>query len=371
MKDKRLHIYCSTAFLVFVFRKQVELTAEGELARNLFSLLRKSEVFLDADSSEGLRKRMPIEILLANPTMGYTPALGAFKDIANREQRFFHQEAQPTALFLLDAQEDECQRIEEEFGVVCISIQSILKANFLFSWHLEPIRRKNTPIEWTFLERYRHPHNALILSDNYLFSQFTSINTTQDILVKRIEKNLMPILRALLPIKLTSQTFHLAIIFVQDEDEGKALIKARKENTRFTDHLKSLEKVGIAVQAILQKLYDVEYFPKQINLQLIKRLFNSNRSLTHDRHILTNYLLVSSGYGFALSSTPKDLSTTVSAFPITYLTRKFKGYGSAEIDNDSEMVIWQQYQELLDVFNEVQQEKCIVWPPNGKCRLLG
>ena len=375
MNNNRLPIYCSIAFLVAIFRKQTEVTAEGELARNLFSLLRKSQVFLDEDSSESLRKRMPIEILLANPTMGYTPNIEAFNDISNREQNFFPKKAQSTALFFLDEQEEKCQKIEDEFGVVCISITAIWKANFLFSWYTETVRNKNRSADWSFLENYRHPHNAIILSDNYLFSRLTSKNTNINSLKERIEKDLMPILKALLPKKLTVQKFQLVILFVQDEEEAFERDKAFKANTKSTIHIDSLKVIECEIKRSIQVFYDANHFPNQINLLLVKRFYQSNKALTHDRYILTNYLLINSGYGFGLSSKSKELSTTITVSPVTYLTKKFKGYGSADIDGESETLIWQQYRELLSVFNEVQQEKCIVWPiqPNryAKSRLFG
>lgn len=75
---------------------------------------------------------------------------------------------------------------------------------------------------------------------------------------------------------------------------------------------------------------------------------------------------INSGYGFALGSVKKDFNTTIKAFPISYLNHKFKGYGSADIDEDTEMIVWKQYCELLNVFKDVQIERCIVIPRNAQ-----
>ena len=127
-----------------------------------------------------------------------------------------------------------------------------------------------------------------------------------------------------------------------------------------------MEDIAKAIECALQNLRAKRLLPKKIELSLVKRFSNVNRSQTHDRHILTNYMWINSGYGFALGSVKKDFNTTIKAFPISYLNHKFKGYGSADVDEDTEMIVWKQYCELLNVFKDIQIENRIVIPRNAQ-----
>ena len=142
--------------------------------------------------------------------------------------------------------------------------------------------------------------------------------------------------------------------------------EATRNGIRDNRPQQALEDIAKAIECALQNLSAKRLLPKKIELSLVKRFSNVNRSQTHDRHILTNYMWINSGYGFALGSVKKDFNTTIKAFPISYLNHKFKGYGSADVDEDTEMIVWKQYCELLNVFKDIQIENRIVIPRNAQ-----
>lgn len=370
MRNKRLQVYCSTAFFMYIFSKRNELSPDGELARNIFSLFKHSQIYVEADTSETLRQRIPTEVLLAFPTISFTPGKLDFDKIVAFDKTFFERQINPSALLFLDSTEDLCQKIEDDFGLISISREKVQKAHFLFNWHLEPVFDEGNNFDWRFLSRYKHPHNALIICDNYLFAELLKANDFEEALDKRLRNDIVPILTYLMPGTLHTQIFELTFIFTQDKEESAQYAEARKKGDFDSRPIQNLKIIAEKINQYLVALSKECSMPSTIKISIIKRFANVNKAETHDRHILTNYMWINSGYGFGLGSLTKKFNTTIKAFPVSYLNRKFNGYGTADIDQETDALVWQQHCELLNVFKNIQAERCLIYPRGAKSNRL-
>lgn len=159
---------------------------------------------------------------------------------------------------------DECKKLEDDYGLFFISNDTLEdKANILFDQTTIPIEKNGRKYsDWSFIEKYAHPCNAMIIADNYILKND-----------KDLESNLISLLDKLLPKKLNKIDFQLTII------TGDGKIPIDIEN-RYKLIKSELEKIGR---------------PYKIELKIIGKSENN-----HDRNLITNYLHIYSGFGFIL-----------------------------------------------------------------------
>lgn len=165
----------------------------------------------------------------------------------------FHESGE-SKLFFVD---DVPLLIERQFGCFFVSTSTLEKADLLF--YAEPFRINRSQRDWSVLRNVKHPCNALILTDNYLFANDTA------------HENIVSILAALMPDELTGAIdFHLTIIGYSAKD------------------FKSIQKQADEVLTLLKPK-----FTYPIRLTII-------RADHHGRYIHTNYFRVFSEKGFGL-----------------------------------------------------------------------
>jgi hypothetical protein len=179
------------------------------------------------------------------------------------------------SILLTDFSDELVSSIKEKFGMMTFTSTGIENTGILFTYGLESFV-KGKEGNWSFIKKYEHPFNALVLSDGYILSSIEA------------RTNLKALLRSILPSKLTIP-FDLTIIFQRNE---KGLPAADLTPT-FNDITDSLS----------------ELFIYPINLTLIE-------SEEHDRNFITNYFWFSSGHGFELIRGEKtNRNTHVTVFP--------------------------------------------------------
>lgn len=200
-------------------------------------------------------------------------------EIDARPSGFFN-EIDPHALFFLDSAE-RCRKLSEAHGMIFVSneLRDDL-AECIFGYEADFVsvgKRENKLRDWDFISRYKHPCNSLIISDNYILADS-----------RRIRNNLLELVDKLLPEKL-ERDFQLVIL------TGNAGERIDVENR----YRYLVEQVG--------KLRE---YP--IELKIVARSVDN-----HDRNILTNYLWISSGYGFSIfKGRQPGANTHISIHPI-------------------------------------------------------
>lgn len=339
MPKSKFTVYCEVDFLETLYDKIAQplsdlIQSQGLQNRGLLyelvSLIHEhSQVVINLNDDE-------LDRVINNRNEDYNPILIDFildekstliNDALAFEQmetdeNFFQKLNFPQALFFLSSSPEICHQLCEDYGYIFISKDEIdEKIPFLFNFDIQNLVRNQQPKSWAFLQKYRHPFNAMVIADNYILN-------------RRYEENLFAILKNLMPQTLNNQVFHLTIIV---NDEATVSNEERQSINEFLE----------------------EEFNYAINLTILKS------SRLHDRNILTNYIWISSPYGFELFHNQNILEnreTQVKMFPITYLKRDFKGFFSGNTSTDLKNTILETVDYLLNKSKEINENTINILP---------
>ncbi|GLU51129.1 hypothetical protein Dfri01_05900 [Dyadobacter frigoris] len=197
----------------------------------------------------------------------------------------FHNHTKQHIFFLDEVPE---LSIEQNFGCFVVDTTNIRRAEVLFQ--VKEIRVNQKYRNWNFLSLIKHPCNALIITDNYIFFN------------DRSHENMISILKNIMPNTLKENfEFHLTIIGAHQDPEQRYQVEKEKDR--------------------LQKFLSEE-FKYSINLTIIQKYH-------HDRYIFTNYYKITSPRGYSLfrnNRISENLETTLDCKSIAY----FSGDYSAE-----------------------------------------
>lgn len=198
----------------------------------------------------------------------------------NQGELYFN--AHDQIIFFLDRDQNTCREMEEDYGLIFISLESLYnRAELLFTPQRHHID-ENT-YYWDFVRKYRHPCNSLLLIDNYILNKDKNI----------MEQNITSLLDALLPMRLNRRHFKVTIITVIPEKQNKEW--ADKKKSKLEEFIK-----------------DIRDYPIDVSIAYI----TDNKN--HDRNLLTNYYLFDCGYGFVLTGHEREKGTKLTIFPITH-----------------------------------------------------
>lgn len=210
---------------------------------------------------------------------------GAGNDIKFSNKEEFIENINPHKIFFLSNQ-NECNQIEEDYGVLCFSLESLIIKNVLLFEQKDIVFVQNRiyPEKWGFLKEFNHPCNSLVIADNYLVKQDNKEN------FKNLKNNLFDLLNFLLPQKLNKLKFQLTII----TGTNTYIIPIE---TIYNFILKSLNELRLHFN---------------FELKIISKSLDN-----HDRNLITNYMHIKSGFGFTLFKENKSAKNTeVSIKPI-------------------------------------------------------
>lgn len=201
------------------------------------------------------------------------------------KQKEFYESKNASLFFVNDENLDV-----EQFGAFSITTKQLERAdNFLQS---EDLRIDSQKKDWAFLSRFKIPCNAIILTDNYLFSNDVNY------------ENMISILKSLMPSRLSIE-FHLTIIG--------------------SDPKKAFKSISDQHRSLLSKL---SHLPYHVNLTII-------REDHHGRYIHTNYTRFHSEKGFGLfenGKISKSDETSIAISSVFSFTKNSYQTWKAEIE---------------------------------------
>ena len=189
------------------------------------------------------------------------------------------------AVFLTVADTSECKSLSDRFGVIVLNLPMVFSVNHVYVNNGISFDRANGQ-NWTYLWELKEKYpsisccNSLVIADRYLLSDNNE---------SAFDNNLKPILEALLP-----QSLENSIIFN---------IYIIAENI---------------CSYIEEKLYKIEMLIKELRPKLTFSLNIFNSRKLHDRSILTNNIILTSGAGFDVigsNEIPLKFTTTSLYFP--------------------------------------------------------
>ena len=321
-----MEIYLEKAFIDGFF---TNFDANDETHTKLRKFLKKAssgQLIMDIATVEDYERAAAenplLEMLLESKIPTLKPALAAECE----NQIFYEKGGVSKVLFVESALKAE--NIETRFGCIAISGKTIHKAAFLFNSFLIPFNKPRPKFDsWAFMEQFRHPFNALLVTDNYLFSKKTLSE-----IEKQLDENLLVLLENLLPRNLKID-FHLTII-------GSPIPNLKKDKeTKMPDiqlFLKNnSEKIRTYISNKLTKKFD---YP--IKLTILIAPF-------HDRNILTNYAWINSGNSFTYFENRRlHLNTNLNFQPLTYLNDGYNPYFHNEPTTETQLPVQEAWESI-------------------------
>lgn len=251
-----------------------------------YSLLSKySELIIDIEKSdfEELALINPIYNRLLKDSQSGGQRIQYWKNLLTELESDNRFEDFPNALFLLNQTETYCNQKINDYGLIFINgknYKSFTNILFLLTDVQVKTNKKMSDVNsWTDFKRLAHPINSLILTDNYILKDREDIAT-----------NLIPLLDALLPVKLNKCKFQLMIITQEMEQSIFA--------ARYFEVFNQLNK--------LNRNYEIEF-----------SLITTSIGKNHDRRIFTNYCLLESNNSFTYFNKQGNIkkNTTLHIFP--------------------------------------------------------
>jgi hypothetical protein len=310
-----MNIYIDQAFI-----EKLALKIDHPLFEKLRVFLRKPQTgkkFINFDSVESYKKAAAnnplFEELLEYGTLTFIPDFQK----KMREKSFYDSNC--PALFFNEESDNE--ELQTDFGCIFIGSTSLTKAHFLFNWHLIPFTKPRPMYNnWSFMAQLRHPCNALVVTDNYLFAKGTIEENK-----KQLNENILPILFHMMPPKLKID-FHLTII-------GSPIDRLGNNKAYIKESLQELHKYIVASLK--------EKFNYAVHLSILIAPF-------HDRNILTNYAWLNSGNSFTYFTDGELHSNTNLMFqPVTLLNSTYNPFyytNERSEENCSVSEVWKKIQ---------------------------
>jgi hypothetical protein len=338
---KNLHtIYCQLGFLLkftekyrasFPSIENMDVSDDFRILSNLSKLLLKDSVLkLDTVPEKliAIQAKNPIVKSMMKSERGrdklqFVPE--EYRDI-QPDSSFFKDKY--TEIFMLDLPENRCKEIEDNYGLLAFSPENLKKTGFLFQSDLIPVSKQEARLkDWNFIKKFRHPSNAMVLADNYLFTYHWEKN-----------ENLLPFLKGILPKRLNKRKFDLLIL------------TADTPNTKYPVQVNRTQR---QIKSALEN-----YFSYSFDISIVKYRESSEfgREI-HDRDILTNYLSISSGFGFNLFSDKQiKKDTHLSVFAVAYQKEPWQAFEPNRNFQDFPNSVLQIRASLLEQFNVVLEE---------------
>lgn len=287
---EKLDIYCSRSFLD-EWMKLLQAFKEDPLENNVsevwnkyFKMLKKGRIRLDLTKQELADELRSNRILLGIYKQGTAEIKPAKESFEQLDQGVFDFEnAHPSSLFLLNERTAFNENSAGRFGVILFPKEEIQdRAKWLFERFTREVGKGERIQEdqpWGFLRKFKRPINSMIIIDSYLFG---NVDEPPKRVLRRLKYNLTSILEELLPATELSNPFHLTIFTYYSKREENAMSLQMRRS--------SLEHYYREVKSLISSLgrsYSVK-------LSIVS---TNHEDRLHDRHIITNYYWLNTGYG--------------------------------------------------------------------------
>ena len=288
MKKKR-EIYCEYAFWEAFFEMEERVLrdrSKRKLWDSFYNFLSNNNLFFDfpmqsiTEETIGGKNIMALRQEKGGAGMKFIPRkYPKFEDISDDD------DCRLNSVFLTTLETSACEKISKRFGVIVFNLSMIFSAEHVYIDNGISFDRANGQ-NWTYLWGLREKCpsinccNSLVVVDRYLLYDNNE---------SAFEANLRPIFDALLPISLENDIIFTICIIAENK-------------------CRSIEEKFCHIESLIRELRP------ELNYRL--NICDSNR--LHDRSIITNNVILTSGAGFDVIGTnemPLRFTTTSLHFP--------------------------------------------------------
>lgn len=292
---KRKTVYCEMAFLLnFLKNRPNDDDFEDyreDSWKGLGRFLKRSDLIVDVTQEEFVRdcekdannadeNRISafLKSIIKKSSQGEITL--SFKDKFISINSIDGKEQELNSVFLTNSEDSVCQEKSSGYGVITLNTAGVFSSNHLYKDNGIAFPNENND-KWDFLNKLNRDSpqlkycNSMLIVDNFVFSD-SKDSITKVISVSfqdKIDYNLKPIFKALLPDKLADGLEFEISIFTGD----------RKNNENFE---KSYKYICLLLSQI------------RPNLKFRLTLYNKAFSKFHDRTIVTNNVWISCQAGF-------------------------------------------------------------------------
>lgn len=314
-----MEIYIDSAFMER-FAEQTSHPLHDEL-RLFLKKPQTGQKILNFESQEAFEKAALENPLLEMLLESSVPVLNPNFQQEMHEETFY-EKGDSKLFFNEDTQNNQW---EADFGCIFINSQQLQKAHFLFNSHLIPFTKPLPRYDsWGFMEQLRHPCNALIVTDNYLFAKESIVQN-----YRQLDENLLALLSELMP-KSLKIPFHLTIIGSHIKD---SLTELYIKNNLETLHNYIAEQLK-------------KHFSYPIHLNIFIAPF-------HDRNILTNYAWINSGNSFTyFKKRVLHSNTSLIFLPVTQLNSTYNPFYHPSEQTEKSVSVKEVWRNLRSVCKE-------------------
>ena len=292
----------SNMFKVFANKNFLEGVLLDKTPKNWYNIFMSgnvAEVCVPEDiTEEDIESMGAVDIIGNLQLLGTTVKTDVeyIKDIPLNSSRVLEN---PNAVFLLNVQAKDAENIQNKYGVICQSIDSI-DDEILTKAYEYDLTDGQKGVDWTVYFNKSNqslPSNALIICDRYVFSadSKTSPKIAEDILELGLT-NIRDILNSLLP-KRHNGEYNVLLIF----DSSTFNQDEQQERKMFMSIVENLRDYGVANKKA--RHYKIRFDIISIDRNCI------NYKMLHNRRIISNYFVVRAEYKLRAF---KDSVSTVS-----------------------------------------------------------
>lgn len=300
MKNKR-DIYCEYAFWEAFFEMEERVLRDRsrrKLWDSFYNFLSNNNLFFDVsmqsitEETLGGKNIMALRQGKGGAGMKFIPRkYPKFEEISDDD------DSRLNSVFLTTLETSACENISKRFGVIVFNLSMIFSAEHVYIDNGISFDRANGQ-NWTYLWGLREKCpsisccNSLVVVDRYLLS---------DVNESAFDANLRPIFEALLPLSLDNGILFTICIIAEN-----------------------------ICQSIEVKFYQIDSLIRELRPELDFRLNIYDSKRLHDRSIITNNVILTSGAGFDVigaNEMPLRFTTTSLYFPFLQSDKNEKYLG--------------------------------------------
>lgn len=273
-------------FKVFTNRNFLERVLLDQTLKNWYNIFMSgnvAEVCVPEDIlDEDIDAMGAVDIIGNLQLLGTTVKTDAeyINDIPNNSRRVLEN---PNAVFLLNIKSEDADKIQNQYGVICQSIDNI-DDDVLTKAYEYDLSDGQEGVDWdVYFDKSNHrlPSNALIICDQYIFSG-DSKTGAKDMMDLGLS-NIRGILNSVLP-RRHNDEYNVLIVFdsstlTQNEEQEMKMFKSIASNLKnYADGIKKVRRYKIRFDLI------------SIDHNCI------NYKMLHNRRIISNYFVIRAEY---------------------------------------------------------------------------
>jgi hypothetical protein len=288
-----------------------------------------------------------------------------------KQHEYYGNTSYPFKLFLTDEDNKTCEELGQKFGYAFLSLDNIEEKK---EPYLKPWKNKHLPIDtfsnprltsWNDLKTYRHPANAMIILDMYLFKEVEEKKGKRSAPFSSIENNILELFRSLIPNSENTIDFQLLIITMKGFISLSDPEQPKSHNDRLKFIKDKLQKFFAEQIPNLKISITVVDYNLGSSLNQNQQLYDFNNK-EHDRCVCTNYLFFDIGAGINIFNPDQQpMKRTKINFHIPTLYQDDRNVTNSFLHNVKA------YMNLLyNHFKDKPEERNLYIMGEGKNRLL-